>query len=70
MEVMWVALVNLKQELAGLLVKEEKLWQQRFKTHWMKSGDKNSRYFHTRASQRYRRNWILGLRNSNGVVYG
>lgn len=40
MEVMWAALVNLKQELAGLLVKEEKLWQQRFKTHWMKSGEK------------------------------
>ena len=38
---MWAALVNLKQELAGLLVKEEKLWQQRFKTHWMKSGEKN-----------------------------
>ena len=40
MEVMWAALVNLKQELAGLLVKEEKLWQQRFKTYWMKSGEK------------------------------
>lgn len=60
-------LVNLKQELAGLLVTEEKLWQQRSKTHWMKSGDTNSRYFHNRASQRLR-NQILGLRNSNGVM--
>ncbi|XP_023883465.1 uncharacterized protein LOC111995767 [Quercus suber] len=62
------ALVQLKQELAGLLVKEEKLWQQCSKTHWMKEGDKNSKYFHHRASQRYRRNWILGLKNSRGVM--
>ena len=62
------ALVKLKQELAGLVVKEEKLWHQRFKTHWMKEGDKNSKYFHHRASQRYRRNRILGLRNSRGEM--
>ena len=36
------ALVKLKQELAGLVVKEEKLWHQHSKTHWMKEGDKNS----------------------------
>ena len=32
----------LKQELASLVVKEEKLWHQHSKTHWMKEGDKNS----------------------------
>lgn len=63
-----VAMVELKQELASLLVQEEKLWQQTSKTHWMKSGDSNSKYFHNRASQRFRRNRILGLRNSNGVM--
>ena len=62
------ALVQLKQELARLLVKEEKLWQQRSKTHWMKEGDKNSKYFHHRDSQMYRRNWILGLKNLRGVM--
>ena len=36
------ALVKLKQELASLVVKEEKLWHQHSKTHWMKEGDKNS----------------------------
>jgi len=36
------ALVKLKQELAGLVVKEEKLWHQHSKTHWMKEEDKNS----------------------------
>ena len=62
------ALVKLKQELECLVMKEEKLWHQRSKTHWMKEGDKNSRYFHHRASQRYRRNRIVRLRNSRGVM--
>ena len=34
-------LVKLKSDLVGLLVKEEKMWQQRSKAHWMKSRDKN-----------------------------
>lgn len=61
-------LVKLKFDLAGLLVKEEKMWQQRSKAHWMKSGDKNSSYFHNKASQRFRRNRILGLKDSRGVM--
>lgn len=44
------ALVKLKQELVGLVVKEERLWHQRSKTHWMKESDKNSKYFHHKAS--------------------
>lgn len=34
----------------------------------MKSGDKNSNYFHNKASQRFRRNRILGLKDSRGVT--
>jgi len=44
-------LVKLKSDLERLLVKEEKMWQQRSKPHWMKSGDKNSSYFHNKTSQ-------------------
>ena len=61
-------LVQLKNELASLIVKEEQMWQQRSKSHWMKLGDKNSKYFHTKPSQRFRRNWILELENSMGVM--
>ena len=32
------------------------------------SGDKNTKYFHNKASQRFRRNWILGLQDSRGVM--
>lgn len=34
----------------------------------MKSGDKNSSYFHNRASHRFIRNRILGLRDLRGVM--
>ena len=61
-------MVKLKEELSSLLVKEEKMWQQQSKTHWMKSSNKNSNYFHNKASYRYRRNQILGLKDSRGVM--
>ena len=33
----------------------------------MKEGDRNTRYFHSKASQRFRRNRFLGLRNEANV---
>ena len=32
------------------------------------SRDKNSKYFHNKASQRFRRNRILGLQDTKGVM--
>lgn len=45
--------LQLKREINDLLSQEEKLWQQRSKAQWMKEGDKNSSYFHSRVSHRY-----------------
>ena len=53
-----------KEEMTVLLLMEEKLWLQLSKTLWMKLGDKNTSYFHNKASQRFRRNRILGLKDS------
>ena len=60
--------LQLKTEVADLLRVEEKMWQQRNHVHWMISGDKNSSYFHNRASQRFRRNNITELRDSLGGI--
>ena len=61
-------LMQLKSEVSELLRLEEKMWQQRSHVHWMVSGDRNSKYFHNRASQRFRRNNISELRNSEGEL--
>ena len=34
--------------------------------HWLKESDQNTRYFHSKAFQRFRRNHINRLRNENG----
>lgn len=60
--------LNLKSEISDLFRLEEKLWQQRSHDHWMVSGDYNSKYFHNRASQRFRRNSISILRDLEGVL--
>ena len=47
--------LKLKKEINELLVKEEKMWKQRSRALWLHEGDKNTRYFHSRATQRFRR---------------
>ena len=34
---------------------------------WLKYGDKNATFFHSKASQQRRRNFIEGIKNANGV---
>jgi ribonuclease HI len=58
---------SLKSEVNFLLEKEERMWRQRSRTSWLKDGDRNTRYFHGQASQRRRRNRIMGIQNNAGV---
>ena len=51
-------------EVNELLEKENLMWQQRAWSLFLKSTDRNTRYFHNRASHRYKRNRIKGLKNS------
>nr|POE77153.1 putative ribonuclease h protein [Quercus suber] len=55
---------RLKAELNELLDKESLMWQQRARTLFLKCGDRNTSYFHSKASHRFRRNKILGIRDS------
>lgn len=57
----------LREELAVLYAKEEKMWKQRSRNQWLQHGDRNTRFFHCQATQRRRRNYIRQLRDNDGV---
>ena len=46
---------------------EESYWHARARANELRDGDKNTKYFHHKASQRKRRNTINGLLDENGV---
>ena len=49
------------------LKRKESLWAQKSRAQWLKEGDKNSRYFHSLASIRKRKNAIESI-TMNGTV--
>ncbi|XP_074297338.1 uncharacterized protein LOC141628049 [Silene latifolia] len=55
-------------ELAGLRRQEEQYWRQRSRALWLKDGDKNTKFFHTRAGERKRKNFIAKLVDDRGVT--
>uniref|UniRef100_A0A2N9G6C8 Uncharacterized protein n=1 Tax=Fagus sylvatica TaxID=28930 RepID=A0A2N9G6C8_FAGSY len=57
---------GLRRELNLLLGKEEHMWRQRSRISWLTMGDRNTKYFHGRASQRRRRNLISRLSDDRG----
>ncbi|CAM8902040.1 unnamed protein product [Rhodiola kirilowii] len=59
---------KISEELDLWLAREEVLWLQRSRALWLSQGDKNTKYFHARASHRRKRNWITALRDSQGVL--
>ncbi|KAL0313493.1 UNVERIFIED_CONTAM: hypothetical protein Sradi_5748600 [Sesamum radiatum] len=57
---------RLRSELEEYLSHEEILWKQRGKAQWLAEGNRNTPYFHTRASARKYKNSISRLRDKNG----
>lgn len=50
------------------MAQKERLWRKRGHVEWLKSGNLNTKYFHSRASQRNKRNFISKLLLDDGTV--
>ena len=58
---------KLRKEINELLDSEEIKWQQRSKVQWLGLGDRNTKYFHFKASDRRRKNTINCIMDEDGV---
>ena len=56
-------LLQLRKEINSLMDKEERMWRQQSHALYLKEGDRNTRFFHCRATQRKRRNSISSIKN-------
>ncbi|KAK2422548.1 hypothetical protein QL285_033075 [Trifolium repens] len=64
-----VGILNYKEkerQLADLLQAEETVWRQRSRAMWLKEGDKNTKFFHSKANQRKKVNEIKRLKDVHG----
>lgn len=56
---------KIKAEINTLLDREARMWSQRSHVLWLAHGDSNIKFFHTKATQRYQKNLIGGIRGTN-----
>lgn len=60
-------MLTFRPKLEGLLQQESDYWKQRAKVLWLTDGDRNTKFFHRKASNRRAKNMIKGLFDSDGV---
>ena len=54
---------RLESHINSMLVDEEIYWKQRSRADWLREGDKNTKYFHAKASACKRKNKVWGIEN-------
>ncbi|CAM8885253.1 unnamed protein product [Rhodiola kirilowii] len=59
---------SLVEELDEWLAREELWWRQRSRAEWLKHGDRNTAYFHAKATHKRKRNNIDHLQNQAGEL--
>ena len=52
-------------EINILLDREAQMWKQWSHVLWLSNGDSNTKFFHTKATQRHRKNTIGGIRDEH-----
>ncbi|XP_074303811.1 uncharacterized protein LOC141638297 [Silene latifolia] len=55
-------------EIASQYKQEEQYWRHRSRALWLKDGDRNTKFFHSRAGERKRKNFIGKLIDDSGRV--
>ena len=60
---------ELDHRMDELEAREEIYWKQRSRQEWLQHGDKNTKFFHTKANQRERRNSIKKIQDAAGVIH-
>lgn len=56
-----------ERELRLAHKQEEAYWKTKSRIHWLREGDKNTKFFHAQTVKRRRFNQIRGIEDSNGV---
>ena len=60
-------MLKIRVELNCWLEKDDAMWLQRSRINWFQEGDRNTRYFHSKASARFQNNFIEGTEDSGGT---
>lgn len=60
--------VKLKEEFDEVLAHEELLWFQKSREEWIRSGDRNTKYYHASTMVRRTRNKIRALQSDSGEL--
>ena len=57
---------SMRTDLNCWLEKEDEMWRQRSRLNWFQGGDRNTSFFHAKASARYQKNYIDCLVDEQG----
>ena len=58
--------LEVSKQMDDLLQKQEIYWAQRSRISWMKTRERNTKFFHSKATQRMKKNHISGIQNAHG----